>query len=218
MDLYITQNSYYFVHRHFIKFFLKEDTHIIYVRESKRGLYKKYYEIVLHLGFFNTLYSSFFELFYFLLLFNEQNKLNSEVVDDYNLNNVLEKRIATGNFNRVFSIGCPCMINANLQSKFGINIYNLHGGIVPYQKGRFSPIKSLKNGHKFLGASLYLISNVFDDGHLISQDYFQIYNKNIIQNYNGVLHVSAKLLENFFNEDNKEIPYSVLDSLSKNKF
>ena len=90
--------------------------------------------------------------------------------------------------------------------------------MISYQKGRFTPIKSLKNGHKFLGASLYLISNVFGDGDLINQDYFQVYNKNIIPNYNGVLCVSAKLLENFFNEDNKEIPNSVLDSLSKNKF
>jgi hypothetical protein len=33
-----------------------------------------------------------------------------------------------------------------------------------------------------------------------------------------VLRVSAKLLENFFNEDSKEIPNSVIDSISKNKF
>ena len=215
MDLYITQNSYYFVHRYFIKFFLRENTHIIYVRESKRGLFKKYYEIILNFGFFNTIYCSFFELFYFLVFFKDQSKLSSKVVDDSNLNDILEKRIGTGNYSRVFSIGCPSMINADLQKQFSINIYNLHGGIVPFQKGRFSPIKSLKNGHEYLGASLYLISDTFDDGHVISQNYFKVYNKNIISNYNNVLSISAHLLESFFNGDNKKIPVNVFKSLGK---
>ena len=163
----------------------------------------------------NTFYCSFLEFFYFLLFFKDQLKLSSETVNDFDLNRLLESKISTGDYSRVFSIGCPCMINSDLQNQFKINIYNLHGGIVPFQKGRFSPIKSLKSKHKYLGASLYLISEIFDDGHVISQDYFKVYNKNIISNYNNVLSISANLLESFFNGDNKKIPISVFESLGK---
>ena len=108
------------------------------------------------------------------------------------------------------------MINSDLQKQFGISIYNLHGGIVPFQKGRFSPVKSLKNGHKYLGASLYLISNIFDDGRLISQDYFQVHKKSIIGNYNDVLKISSNLLESFFKGESKKLPQAIYESLSEN--
>ena len=57
MNLYITQNSYYFVHRHFINLFGKEKSKIIYVKESGRGITKKYIEIIQNFGLLNTLIS-----------------------------------------------------------------------------------------------------------------------------------------------------------------
>ena len=215
MDLFITQNSYYFVHRHFIKFFLDNQSEIIFVSERKRGLIRKYFEITINLGFFNTLYCFVCEIYYFLLLFRKKFKLKSQKANDSNLNKVLEEKIRSGKYNRVISIGCPCKINSNLQELYKIKIYNLHGGIVPFQKGRFSPIKSLKNKHKYLGASLYLISDIFDDGTIISQDYFKVSSKNILVNYNNVLKISSNLLGSFFDGNKKILPQIISNSLAK---
>ncbi len=214
MDLYITQNSFYFVHRHFLKFFLKRRSEVIYVREKKRGLIKKYFEIINNLGFFNTIYCCLCEIFFFLLLYKDHSKLTFQTVNDIDLNSILEEKISSGNIKRVFSIGCPCKINSDFQNQFKLNIYNLHGGIIPFQKGRFSPIKGLKLGHKYLGASLYLISDTFDEGSLVSQNYFKVISKNILVNYNMVLKTSYDLLENFFDGNTKKLPEVIFDSLN----
>ena len=215
MDLYITQNSYYFVHRHFQKFFLKDSSHVIYVREKKRGLFKKYYEILKNLGLINTVLSVKFECIYFLFLFRNKSRFSTETIDDSELNSVLEERIKNRKYKRVFSIGCPSMIDSNLQKKYGVDIYNLHGGIIPFQRGRFSPVKSLRKGHNYLGSSLYLISGNFDDGPLVSQDYFKITNKNVLVNYNKVLQNSSELLEAFFSSEIKLLPALVFKDLEK---
>ena len=215
MDLYITQNSYYFVHRHFQRFFENEHSHIIYVKESGRGQFRKYYEIITNMGLINTLFAIFLESIYFILLSKKQKKLTVHNMSDLNLNVFLEKKLKTGKYKRVFSIGCPCIINPNLQRKYGINIYNLHGGIIPFQKGRFSPIKGLKKGHKVLGASLYLISDIFDEGSLISQDYFNVANENIIGNYNRVLILSSDLLDAFLRNELREVPADILEELAE---
>ena len=214
MDLYITQNSFYFVHRHFIKFFLNKKSEIIYVSEKKRGLVKKYFEIIYNIGFFNTIYCCFCEIYDFLLLYKSHTKIKFQKVNDIDLNAILEKKISSGNIKRIFSIGCPCKINANLQDQFKLNIYNLHGGIIPFQKGRFSPIKGLKLGHKYLGASLYLISDSFDEGSLVSQDYFKVINNNILINYNKVLKISSDLLESFFDGNSKKLPEVIFNRLN----
>ena len=215
MNLYITQNSYYFVHRHFINLFGKEKSKIIYVKESGRGITKKYIEIIQNFGLLNTLICSFLEILYFTLLIKRVLKLETSNINDINLNAYLDDEIKSKKYKNVISIGCPCMIDSDLQQKYQISIINLHGGIIPYQKGRFSPLKSIKNGHKYLGASLYYISNSFDEGSLISQDYFLIKNTRIISNYNKVLNLSANLLEKFFQNKIKTIPTNVLESFHR---
>jgi folate-dependent phosphoribosylglycinamide formyltransferase PurN len=215
MNLYITQNSYYFVHRHFINLFGKEKSKIIYVKESGRGITKKYIEIIQNFGLLNTLICSFLEILYFTLLIKRVLKLETSNINDINLNAYLDNEIKSKKYKNVISIGCPCMIDSDLQQKYQISIINLHGGIIPYQKGRFSPLKSIKNGHKYLGASLYYISNSFDEGSLISQDYFLIKNTRIISNYNKVLNLSANLLEKFFQNKIKTIPINVLESFHR---
>ena len=115
MDIFITQNSYYFVHRHFINIFLKNSSYIIYVREKKRGIYRKYYDFLFNFGLLNTIFSCMMECIYFILLSRKQNKLNSSIIDDANLNLFLEDKLKTGTCNRIFSIGCPCKINADFQ-------------------------------------------------------------------------------------------------------
>lgn len=215
MNLFITQNSYYFVHRHFIQLFDKEKSKVVYVNERGRGIAKKYIEIIENFGFVNTLMFTFLEVLYFFQLFKRQSKLDSLVIDDINLNLFLEDEIETGIYNQIISIGCPCMINSSLQDKFNIRIINLHGGVIPYQKGRFSPLKSINKGHEFLGASLYLISDSFDEGAILSQDYFKLTNTNTMSNYNKVLKLSANLLDLFFQNKIKTIPREVLIKLSK---
>ena len=102
-----------------------------------------------------------------------------------------------------------------MQEKFNIKILNLHGGIIPFQKGRFSPLKSLSKGHKYLGASLYSISDLFDDGEVLSQDAFEISDSRVLKNYNQVLRISASLLESFFQGDLLTIPEEIQKSLTQ---
>jgi len=217
MDLYITQNSYYFVHRHFLKFYEKDNSEVIYVSEKNRGLVEKYYEILVNLGIFNSFISAFCEFFFFLKLYKRQSNLRKTKVTDLKLNELLEQRIKTGVYLRIISIGCPTKIDASLQEKFNVKILNLHGGIVPFQKGRFSPVKSLMKGHKYLGASLYFISDLFDDGEVLSQDAFEINNSRILENYNKVLIVSASLLDSFFKGNLLTISGEILNSLGKER-
>ena len=165
------------------------------------------------MGFINTIYCGLLEYFYFFKFVKQKQHTSIETVEDYKLNAFLEEKLKTRAFKRVISIGCPCKINSDLMNKYSINIYNLHGGIIPFQKGRFSPIKSLNKGHQYLGASLYLISDKFDEGSLISQDYFIIKNSNLIENYNRVLKLSSSLLASFLSNERKIIPIEILEKL-----
>jgi len=215
MDIYLTQNSYYFVHRHFLRHFERSGSEVIYVNEKGRGLRKKYLEIISNFGVLNFLISSFLEVLYFLKLANRQANLKTYNVPDHKLNTFLEPMIATEKYTRIISIGCPCKIDASFQTRFGIEIINLHGGLIPFQKGRFSPLKSILKGHKHLGATLYQISDVFDEGLILSQDSFKIRSTKILENYNRVLTTSALLLDDFFQKKVKVISLEALEALQK---
>ena len=89
MNLYITQNSYYFVHRHFIKYFLKEDAEIILVSEKERGILKKYIEIVFNFGVLETIKCSFLELIYLVIMYRKVSKTNMSKIPDKSLNMLL---------------------------------------------------------------------------------------------------------------------------------
>ena len=210
MDLFITQNTYYFVHKHFLRFFNKKNSEVIFVKERKRGVIKKYYEFLRVFGTSKTIFCIFMEFFYMILLIKKRYNLNYTFVNDGSLNEFLARKLESNKYDRVISIGCPCLIDNNLQNVHKIKIFNLHGGIIPYQKGRFSPINSIKNNHKFLGATIHLIDKTFDNGLIISQDYFQISSKSLITNYNKVLRLSSFLLDNFLQGKYKSIPEHIL--------
>ena len=215
MNLYITQNSYYFVHKHFINFFMEGDSKIVYVRERKRGILKKYIEITFNFGLINTIVCSLLEFFYFLSLSNRAYKLNSLTVNDRDLNIFLDEELQSNKYSQIISIGCPCMINSKLQNKYDVSIINIHGGIIPFQRGRFSPLRSIKSGHRYLGASIYEISDTFDEGKILSQDFFEIKNKFLLPNYNKVLNLSSNLLNLFLKNNYLKIPENVNAELSK---
>ena len=104
-----------------------------------------------------------------------------------------------------------------MQKKYSIPIFNLHGGIIPFQVGRYSPIKSIKKGHKYLGSTLHVINQKFDDGSIISQQFFQIYDKKYLKNYNLVLNLSAKILDAFFKNKTFRIPKNIISYFKKLK-
>lgn len=214
MILFITQNSFYFNHRHFLKFYEGRNCEVIFVSEKKKGLIKKYIEILFYFGLINFVKCVFLELIYFINLHRRTSALKSNNVIDKDLNKFLELKLKSAIYKEVVSIGCPCLINSNLQKKYNIRILNLHGGIIPFQIGRFSPIKSLKKGHEYLGSTLHIISNDFDKGEIISQNFFKIRNKNILKNYNDVLSISSKLLEDYNLGKKRRVPKLVLTKLS----
>ena len=213
MKLFITQNSYYFMHRFFLDIYEKENCKIIYVIEKKRGGFKKIKEILKTFGFWNFVRILILEFKFFILLNGRVKKIDSVKITDIELNNELGKTLTKFDFDCLFSIGCPTKIDASLQYNFKIPFYNLHGGILPIQKGRFSPIKALKKNDKYLGGSLHLISKSFDDGEVISQKFFEPDNKNKLSNYVKVLEICKKLLEDFFKEKTEIIPKKILKQI-----
>lgn len=219
--LFITQNSYYFVHRHFINFFESEDAEVIFVTEDSRGIKKKYFEFISYFGIHNFIKSVFFEIVFMLALRKRKNKLKVYSVKDKDVNKFLKNIIKNNEYKLIFSIGCPCLISSQLQSK-EIPIYNLHGGIIPFQKGRFSPLKAIKKCHKYLGCSIHLINHNFDDGLVISQDYFELKNNYKLLNYQEVLKLSSALLGKFLLGQYKILPKKIFfefqeDLLNKNQ-
>ncbi len=207
--LFLTQNSYYFVHRYFIDIFEYQNSDIAFVSENQRGIRNKYIEIISYFGIFNFIKCIFYEIFFMLILRNRIKKLKILNIKDHNLNKFLEESVKSKNYEIIISVGCPCLINSKLQSF--IPIYNLHGGLIPFQRGRYSPLKSMIKGHKYLGASLHLVDDKYDLGEIISQDYFEKKCNDKLLNYNQVLSLSSQLLRMFFDNQFKHLPNEIKD-------
>lgn len=212
MNIFITQNSFYFVHRYFLSFFELDDSEVIFVSERKRGIFKKYLEILKNFGIINFVFITIMEVLFYLLLRKRLRKIKTISTSDSYLDKLLETKFKQCRLNQVISIGCPCKINLDLFKKYDLKILNIHGGIIPYQKGRFSPIKSLRNNHLFLGATIHFMSNSLDEGEIISQNYFKIKSKNILDNYNKVLLYSANLLDHYLRNECISIPSKIIQS------
>ncbi len=215
MNLYITQNSYYFVHKNFMNFFLENNSFVIFVQEKERGRAKQLLEILSNFGIFNFLRIIFLEILFFIILYRKTLKLNSIYLSDMNFNEELSKILSNKKFKEIISIGCPCKIDHSFQVKFRISILNLHGGILPFQKGRFSPLKAIKNADKYLGASIHEISQSFDEGKILSQKSFLIKNKKKLFNYNKVLKLSNYILESYLRKERHSISNEVLKKFNK---
>ena len=70
MNIFITQDSYYFVHKYFLNIFEDNNVELIFVRENKRGIIKKYKELIFEFGFLNFIKSCILEFKYFLKFYN----------------------------------------------------------------------------------------------------------------------------------------------------
>ena len=206
MNIFITQDSYYFVHKYFINIFERNNVELIFVKENRRGIMKKYKELISEFGILNFTKFCILEFKYFLKFYIRKNKLNFHYVSDSNLNKFLESKLMSYKFSKVISIGCPCKIDTLIQKKFNIDIFNVHGGIIPFQRGRFSPIKAYKKKHKYIGATIHKITDNFDNGKIISQDSIMVLsNDKIIDLYSKVLKLSSLLLKEFLLGNRKKI-------------
>ncbi len=214
-NLILTQNSYIFIHKYFSKIFNDNNTKVIFIKEKKRGISKKYIEILHFFGWLNFICLGIMEIKTRLLFIFFERKYEYIHLSDKEINSYLKEELLENNFDNIISIGCPCKINPSLKKKFNTNILNVHGGILPYQKGRFSPLKSINSGHKYLGATIHIISQKFDSGEIISQSYFKLTNKNKIENYLKVVSLSAQLVESFFLGEIFKIKKNVLNNLEK---
>lgn len=187
---------------------------MIFVSEKKRGIKRKYFEIIKNFGLKNFIKSVIYEFLFYILLHKRKAKIKAFYVSDYNLNPLLEKLIIKNKYKIIISIGCPCFINKSFKN-YKLPILNIHGGIIPFQKGRYSPLKSIKKGHRFLGSTIHVINDDFDSGEILSQDYFELKNKDKLYNYNKVLTLSSDLLNDFIVNKNREIPDRILRYFEK---
>ncbi len=190
------------MHRIFLEIYESQSCKVLYVSEKKRGFLRKIKEIFREFGLVNFLIIIILESIHSLLLFRRKSALDSEKIHDYQLNEKIKTILDSNKFNSVYSIGCPTKIDSNLQSFFGITFYNLHGGILPHQTGRFSPLKALKRKDEYLGATLHEISDKFDDGEIIKQDFFKPKSKSKLINYVKVLKISKTILNLHLKEEN----------------
>lgn len=133
------------------------------------------------------------------------------------LSTKVKNKIIENKYKRIFSIGCPCFINPNLNKINNSILLNLHGGIIPFQRGKYSPLKSIKKRHNYLGATLHLINSNFDAGKIISQDYFKLTSSNLLDNYNSVLKISSMLLEEFMEKKFLLLPKDIIQYFNKIK-
>tara|TARA_B100000212_G_scaffold334305_1_gene304804 strand:- start:306 stop:893 length:588 start_codon:yes stop_codon:yes gene_type:complete len=184
------------------------DTEVIFVSESKRGIKKKYFEIIKFFGIKNFISCVFYEIFYLFVFYRRKNLLNSFYVSDANLNKFLESQIKKNKYKKIISIGCPCLIKPRFNN-YEFPIYNIHGGIIPFQKGRYSPLKALKKGEIYLGSTIHEINDNFDDGTILSQDFFEIRNNDKLKNYNMVLRKSSELMKKFIDEKYIRLPNEI---------
>ncbi len=215
-NLILTQNSYIFIHKYFTRIFNQNNTKVIFIKEKGRGIFKKYYEILFYFGFLNFIYLGLMEFKTKLFFIFSKREYEYIFISDKNLNSYLEKILQENHFDNILSIGCPCKINPHIQKKYNTKILNVHGGILPYQKGRFSPLKSINSGDKYLGATIHIISSEFDSGQIISQSTFKVINENKLENYLKVVRLSAKLVDSFFRDELFKIRENILKNLEEN--
>ena len=209
MDLYLTQNSYYFVHKNFLRFFQKKNVEIIFVRESQKNIFIKLNELKNNFGLIDTIIIIIKELFWKIRLFYRVNKLNFSIINNEELNNILNYKLNSRKYKRLISIGCPVKINIDIVKNEKITLINLHGGITPFQVGKFSPLKGIKKNHKYLGSTIHHLSKFFDKGEIISQDYFIKEDCQKLKNYNKVLCLSSDILEDYLKNNFRVIPNSI---------
>ena len=197
MNLFITQKSFFFVIKNFIQIFESYECQIIFVEEKSRGLFRKYKEIIYNFGFIDFCFLVILEIKYWLIYKDKIKNFSCFTTLDKDLNNKLDFILSKNKYKKVFSIGCPTKLNKKLSEKYSIPFYNLHGGIIPFQKGRFSPLKGIKFRHKYLGATLHKITDTFDEGDIESQICFKLEKKGKIYNYNKVIMLSSKILNKY---------------------
>ena len=149
------------------------------------------------------------ELFWKIRLFYRVSKLNFSTINDEELNNILNYKFNSGKYNRLISIGCPVKINIDKVKNNKVTLINLHGGITPFQVGKFSPLKAIKKNHKYLGSTIHHLSKFFDKGEIISQDYFIKNDDKKLKNYNKVLCLSSDILEDYFKNNLRVIPHNI---------
>tara|TARA_Y100001968_G_scaffold117996_1_gene107452 strand:+ start:3650 stop:4297 length:648 start_codon:yes stop_codon:yes gene_type:complete len=215
MFLYITQNSYYFLHKNFHKF-LDNGGAIIYVRRKRYSFLKSHLEMMKNFGLKNFLILILYEIIYRIRFFRKYNNVDKIWISEDKLNRKLDNMLNSKKFSKVISIGCPCKIDVLLAIKHNIQILNLHGGIIPYQRGKFSPIKAILNDDLYLGATLHEISDSFDSGRIISQSYYIRTNNDYIENYNKVLKLASKILYGYLNGLIYSVPDNICQSLKFN--
>ena len=80
-----------------------------------------------------------------------------------------QKRLINKNFNRadiIFSVGYMKVIEKNIIENF--DVINLHPSILPNYKGLMTQKRMLINNEKMYGFTIHKVSNVLDEGEIIS--------------------------------------------------
>ena len=80
-----------------------------------------------------------------------------------------QKRLIKKNFNRadiIFSVGYMKVIEKNIIENF--DVINLHPSILPNYKGLMTQKRMLINNEKIYGFTIHKVSNVLDEGEIIS--------------------------------------------------
>ena len=212
--LFLTQKSYYLSIKKFYKFFASDNADVIYIKKKNLFL-TTLKDLLKEFGFINSIKIVFKEIEYFLTYYFKEKKIKSVKIESPNLNRYIHKYLKSNQCDLIISIGCPVKIDIRRLKIYNVEIFNLHGGITPYQIGKFSAIKSIKKEDEYLGATLHSVTSKIDLGPIISQNYFKRLNNNYLDNYLIVLDKAQELLNNFYQNKNSNLPKNILNYFIK---
>ena len=210
-NLIITQRSSFFVTHFFQPLLTEKSSKILYVKRNA-SMFALIREMANNFGVLNTLKIIGFELIFRLIYIRFELSLETEFVHEKNLNHYLIEESVVEKYQNIISVGCPCKIK---MCKNRVSIVNLHGGLTPWQKGKFSPIKALRRGDKYLGATIHLIDDEFDSGPVLSQTYISNHFSDNLVAYTAVLKISASLLASFLHGNVTSLPDEVINAMDR---
>ena len=190
----VTQFSGYFVYKYFGKIlFSKNIAKIYFVKNKRKNLIR---ELLCVFGLKEFLFLVFFEFFYLIIFFLKIIflKVKVEFIS-------YESQISKIKDTKLISIGSPIIFTKKFLNDESVEYLNLHGGILPYQRGLYSPYWASFYKDLFCGATLHRMRPEIDSGASISMLAKKRRGDSVLLSYKLTLTIASKILNDYIVND-----------------
>ena len=100
-------------------------------------------------------------------------------VEDIN-NKISQKILKKNKITHIFSTSCRFIFKKNILKNFNNKIFNIHGSILPEERGSGVFTYRIMNSKYFCGATIHLINSLIDDGKILLQSKKKTISKNAL--------------------------------------